>query len=128
MPTWTELQDYTRRKYTLEDDQPAMMSMTWTYDDGRHQKIVIRRYEAFGRQMIEFKSPFARIQHVSPDELLRRNSELPLATIAQSGEVYLAVYNMLLEHLHLDDFDLVVSRVASVADSLEAEYSKADNF
>lgn len=128
MPTWTELQDYTRRKYTLEDDQPAMMSMTWTYDDGRHQKIVIRRYEAFGRQMIEFKSPFARTSTVSPEELLRRNSELPLAMIALSGDIYLAVYNMLLEHLDLEDFDLVVSRVAAVADSLEAEYAKSDDF
>lgn len=128
MPTWTELQNYTRNKYTLEDDQPSMMSMTWTYDDGRKQKVVIRRYEAFGRQMIEFKSPFARTDDVGSEVMLRRNSELPLATIALSGDLYLAVYNMLIEHLHLDDFDLVVSRVAAVADTLEEEYSKRDDF
>ena len=57
MPSWTQLQEYTRKKYTLEDDKPSMMSMVWVYEDGRKQKIVIRKYEAFGRDMVEFKSP-----------------------------------------------------------------------
>ena len=78
--------------------------------------------------MIEFKSPFARTTDVDQEVMLRRNSELPLATVALSGDVYLAVYNMLLEHLNLDDFDLVISRVAAVADSLEEEFSKRDEF
>lgn len=128
MPSWTQLQEYTRKKYTLEHDQPSMMSMVWVYKDGRKQKIVIRRFKAFDRDMVEFKSPFARKDDVDPGTLLAKNSELPLATIALSGDVYLAVYNMLLEHLHLDDFDLVVSRVAAVADSLEEQYVKRDDF
>lgn len=128
MLSWTQLQEYTRKKYTLEDDQPSMMSMTWVYEDGRKQKIVIRKFEAFGREMIEFKSPFARADEVEPVAMLRKNSELPLATIALSGDVYLAVYNLLLEHLHLDDFDLVVSRVAAVADTLEETYVRRDAF
>jgi len=128
MPSWTQLQEYTRKKYTLEDDQPSMMSMVWVYGDGRKQKIVIRRFEAFGKDMIEFKSPFARKDDIDSESLLRKNSELPLATVALSGDVYLAVYNMLLEHLHLDDFDLVVSRVAAVADTLEEQYVRRDDF
>jgi hypothetical protein len=128
MPSWTQLQEYTRKKYTLEDDKSSMMSMVWVYEDGRKQKIVIRKYEAFGRDMVEFKSPFARADQVEAEAMVRKNSELPLATIALSGDVYLAVYNMLLEHLHLDDFDLVVSRVAAVADTLEETYVKRDDF
>ena len=128
MPNWTELQEYTRSKYTLEDDKPSMMSMTWVYEDGRKQKVVIRKYEAFGREMVEFKSPFARVGEVEPLSLLRKNSELPLATIALSGDVYLAVYNAFLEHLHFDDFDLVLTRVAAVADKLEETYLHSDSF
>lgn len=128
MPSWTQLQEYTRHKYTLEDDKPSMMSMVWVYEDGRKQKIVIRKFEAFGREMIEFKSPFARIDDVDAQPLLRKNSELPLATIALSGDVFLVVYNMLLEHLHFDDYDLVVSRVAAVADTLEEAYVVRDTF
>ncbi|MFK7928330.1 MAG: hypothetical protein AB8H79_09075 [Myxococcota bacterium] len=128
MPSWTQLQEYSREKYTLEDDKPSMMSMVWNYEDGRHQKIVIRKFEAFGREMIEFKSPFARVEDVDALPLLRKNSELPLATVALSGDVFLVVYNMLLEHLHFDDFDLVVSRVAAVADTLEENYVTRDTF
>ena len=128
MPNWTQLQEYVRNKYTLEVDKSTMMSMVWVYDDGRHQRIVLRRYEAFGREMIEFKSPFARTSDATAEQLLRKNAELPLATIALSGDVYLAVYNMLLEHMDLNDFDLVVSRVAHVADKLEAEYAHRDDF
>ncbi|MFT7518728.1 MAG: hypothetical protein ACI9MC_000860 [Kiritimatiellia bacterium] len=128
MPNWTQLQEYVRKKYTLESDKQSMMSMVWVYDDGRHQRIVVRRYKAFGRDMIEFKSPFAHTSDATPEQLLRKNAELPLATIALSGDVYLAVYNMLLEHMDLSDFDLVVSRVAHVADKLEAEYAHRDDF
>jgi len=128
MPNWTQLQEYVRSKYTLEDDEHAMMSMVWVYEDGRHQRIVLRRYRAFERDMIEFKSPFARTSDASAEDLLRKNAELPMATVALSGDVYLAVYNMLLEHMDFDDFDLVVSRVAHVADKLEAEYAHRDDF
>ena len=128
MASWTRLQEHARGNFALEDDQPSMFSMTWIYDDGRRQKVIIRRYEAFGRTMIEIKSPFARGDAASADELIRKNAELPLATIARSGELYLAVYNMLIDHLNLEDFDLVVSRVAAVADTLEETYNKTDEF
>ena len=73
--------------------------------------------------------PWIKVDDFATAEtLLKKNSELPLATVALSGDVYLAVYNMLLEHLHLDDFDLVVSRVAAVADTLEEQYVRRDDF
>ncbi len=128
MPSWTQVQAHARSKYTLADDQASMLSMVWTYEDGRSQKVVVRRFSAFNKEMIEFKSAFARTTDVDQEVMLRRNSKLPLATVALSGDVYLAVYNMLLEHLNLDDFDLVISRVAAVADSLEEEFSKRDEF
>lgn len=128
MPTWTELQEYTRNKYTLEDDKPSMLSMTWTYEDGRKQKLVVRKYQAFGRDMVEFKSPFARVGEVDPQVLLQKNAELPLAAIAQSGDVYLAVYNAFLDNLRLEDFDLILVRVAAVADKLEETFVHGDSF
>ena len=51
MPSWSEVQEHMRKKYTLEDDQPDLLSMVWSYDDGRTQKIVIRHFRAFGLQL-----------------------------------------------------------------------------
>ncbi|MBX2803890.1 MAG: hypothetical protein KTR31_39810 [Myxococcales bacterium] len=128
MTTWADLQRHMRESYRLQEDQPDMMSMVWSYDDGRMQKIIVRRYEAAERQMVEFKSPFARVGQVAPETLLQDNGKLPLATVAQSGEVYLVIYNVLLENLVLDDFDFVLARVAAVADTLEEKYVRADKF
>lgn len=128
MPSWAELQSHMRDTYRLQDDQPDMMSMVWSYDDGRSQKIIVRRYKAVTREMVEFKSAFARKGDVDPIEMLRDNSKLPLATVALSGDVFLVVYNALLQHLHLDDFDFVLSRVAAVADTLEEKYVRKDEF
>lgn len=126
--SWPDIQKHMRESYKLADDTPDMMSMVWTYDDGRSQKIVIRRYKAFERDMLEFKSPFARKGDIEPETLLADNSQLPLATIALSGDVYLVVYNALVEGLSMDHFDFVLSRVADVADTLEEKYASKDDF
>ena len=39
MPSWEEIQEHMRGNYHLEDDAPDFMSMVWTYEDGRSQKI-----------------------------------------------------------------------------------------
>lgn len=128
MTAWSDVQKHMRAKYKLHDDNPDMMSMVWSYDDGRSQKIIVRRFEAAGREMLEFKSAFARRGDVEPEVMLQDNSKLPLATVAMSGDVYLVVYNALLTHLALDDFDFCLSRVAAVADTLEERYVRQDKF
>lgn len=126
--TWTDVQKHMRSKYRLQDDQPDMMSMVWSYDDGRMQKIIVRKYKAAGREMVEFKSPFARVGEVEPTQMLEDNSKLPLATVALSGEVFLVIYNALLAHLDFEDLDFILSRVAAVADTLEMKYVRKDAF
>jgi len=128
MKTWTQMQDYFRKKYSLERDTPDMLSMIWRYDDGRSQKVILRRYSSFGKEMLEVKSPFARREDVAPEVLMRKNSELPLATTALAGDVYLVVYNMLLGSSSMDVLEMVVSRIAAIADALEAEFNTEDRF
>lgn len=128
MASWKELREHMRATYRLADDELDMMSMVWSYDDGRSQKIIVRRYEAFERTLIELKSAFARRKDVEPETLLRKNAELPLATVALAGDVYIVVYNVLLEHIDFEDLDLYLSRVAAVADTLEETYASKDVF
>lgn len=128
MKTWTEVQDHFRKKYTLERDTPDMLSMVWMYEDGRSQKVILRRYSSFGHEMIEVKSPFARKEDVSADVLMEKNSELPLATTARAGDVYLVVYNMVLGGFTTEILEMAVSRVAAIADALEAEFNTSDRF
>ena len=98
------------------------------HDEGRTQKIIVRRYRAAEREMVEFKSAFARHGDAEPEALLRDNASLPLATIALSGEVYLVVYNALLDTLAMADVEFLLSRVAAVADRLEEKHAGGDHF
>jgi hypothetical protein len=128
MTTWGNVQKHMRARFRLQDDEPNMMSMVWTYEDDRSQKIIVRKYKAANRDMVEFKSAFARKGDVDPLVLLEDNSKLPLATVALSGSVYLVVYNALMDQLGTEDFDFILSRVAAVADALEEKYVRRDEF
>ncbi len=128
MTTWVDVQKHMRSRYRLQEDQPEMMSMVWSYDDQRSQKIIVRRYRAAQREMVEFKSAFARRGDVDATTLLEDNAKLPLATVALSGQVFLVVYNALLGHMDMDEFDFILSRVAAVADALEEKYVRKDEF
>ena len=128
MRTWTAIQEYFRAKYTLDNDHPDMLSMVWRYDDGRSQKVILRKFSSFSREMVEIKSPFARHGEVDATELMRKNSELPLATTALSGDVYLVVYNSLIDSLTEEDLEMLVGRVAAIADALEEQYGSGDIF
>ncbi|MBW1880483.1 MAG: hypothetical protein JRJ84_19175, partial [Deltaproteobacteria bacterium] len=70
MATWDELREHMRKTYRLADDEDDMLSMVWSYDDGRSQKIIVRRYEAFERQLIELKSAFGRADDASAETML----------------------------------------------------------
>ena len=129
MPTtWPLVQKHMRSSYKLADDTPDMLSMVWTYEEGRTQKILVRRYKADDREMLEFKSAFGRRDDAQPEALLRNNASLPLATVALSGDVYLVVYNALMHNLSTDDLDYLLSRVAAVADRLEEKHAGNDKF
>jgi hypothetical protein len=128
LQTWTAIQEYLRSKYTLEHDTPDMLSMVWVYEDGRSQKVLLRKYKAFGRELVEIKSPFARRDEVNAEVLMTKNSELPLVTTVLSGDVYLAVYNVLLGQVAPDDLELIVGRVAAIADALEVQHGTGDVF
>jgi len=128
MAEWGEVQKHMRANYRLQNDDGEMMSVVWSYDDGRSQKVVVRRYMSNERAMVEFKSPFAKEGQVDAEAMLRQNSQMTLATIALSGDVYLAIYNLLLDSASIEDFDYILHRVAGVADALEAKYVENDVF
>jgi hypothetical protein len=128
MATWDDVREHMRKHFKLEQDEHELVSMVWSYEDGRHQKVILRHYQAFERDMCEFKSAFARLSDADPLQMIRKNAELPLATIALHGDVYVAVYNVLLDHLDMGDLDLYLSMVAGLADQLEEEYAHQDEF
>jgi hypothetical protein len=128
MATWSDVQDHMRSSYRLQSDEPQALAMTWSYEDGRTQRIMVRRCVADGYDMVEFKSPFARLGRAEPLELLRENVRLPFGAVALSGDVFLVVHNADLADLDVPRFDRLLQQVARLADRLEHKYGRQDEF
>ena len=92
MAAWSDIQRHMRSTYKLQHDEPNAFHMTWAYDDGRTQRIAVRRYLMADTEMLEFKSPFAEVGTADPMELLRENARLPFGAVALAGDVFLVVH------------------------------------
>ena len=128
MSNWMRVREHLRKTYKLEDDEGELVSMVWSFPDDRTQKVVVRTFKAFDRELVEIKSAFAKGAEVEATVLLARNAELPLGTIALSGDVLFVVYNVLLEDLSDADLRLYMTEVATVADTLEKQYGTGDRY
>lgn len=128
MATWSEIQAHMRSNYVLQRDEPNVMGMTWAYTDGRSQKIVVRRFTSDGHEMVEFKSPFARVGDVDSEAMLRENGRLAFGAVAISGDVFIVIANSMLQYMPIEEFEVMVGRVAAAADHLESRTAGGDTF
>jgi hypothetical protein len=128
MATWGEVQEHMRTRFRLLKDEPEVIAMAWQYDDGRSQRVIVRRFFWNDVEMVEFKSPFGELGGVDPVELLRENARMAFGFVALSGEVFLVVHNVELVGLDLGRFDQLLSAVARVADQLERQHVEQDRF
>lgn len=128
MATWNEIQAHMRSSYRLQLDEPNAIAMAWSYEDGRTQKIVVRRFDYNSHGAVEFKSPFAKLGGPDPVELLRENSRLPFGAVALSGDTFIVVHNVELGTLTLDVFDELLAKVAGLADTLEKKHAMQDAY
>ncbi len=128
MATWSEIQTHLRSTYRLSADEPHAAAMAWAYGDGRTQRIVARRFVHDDVEMVELKSPFARVGGPDALELLRENCRLPVGAVALSGEVFLLVHNAALAGLDTAGFDALLAQIAALADRLERKHGGGDQF
>jgi hypothetical protein len=128
MPSWNDVRDRLRTTYKLEDDEGELLSIVWTLADDRTQKVVIKHFKLHERDMVEIKSAFAKGKSPDAKELLAKNAEMPLATVALAGDIYFVVYNAPLEHVHTDDLAFFMTTVATTADALEKEFGTGDTY
>lgn len=129
MPTWNEIKDYARSRYRLADDQEHYFSLIFAFDDGRSQKIFVRRFEAFNMEWVEFRSAVCPGDKIPPKVALRKNEGLACGALAiDSDGDYILVYNAPLPTMDPDEFELPLHVIARTADRFENDYSGEDDF
>ncbi len=125
MPSWTDIQQYARSQYKLQNDEENRFSLVFQFENGRTQKIFVSRFEAFEEDWIEFRSIVCRGNEMTPEAALRRNAKFYIGALAlDSDGDYILIHNAPLATMDLmREFVLPLSVVAKKADDLERQHT-----
>jgi hypothetical protein len=129
MPTWHELQEHARSKYTLSKDEDTWFNLLWSYQEGRSQMITVSRFECLDQEWIELRTFVCKEPEMAPRVALRKNEGFPLGALAlDSDGDYLLIHKARLADLDAEEFELPLTMLASVADELEKQYTAKDDY
>lgn len=129
MAKWSEVQQHARSSFRLDRDEPHEFALTIPglpnnstspADPPREQRVMVRHYVAWGREMVEFRSAFGELGESDPAALLTESLQLPLGAIALHGRFLVVIHRECLEPLAVDSVMWLLLRVSLVADELEA--------
>ena len=129
MPTWGEIKEYARSKYNLNHEHDEAFSLVWEFEDKRTQQVSVHHFTAFDKDWIEFRSFVCHEADLNPRVALRKNKDFPIGALAldEDGDFYM-VYNVRLDSMDPDEFELPLRVLARIADKLEAEHTAKDEF
>jgi hypothetical protein len=127
---WRDVQERLRKEHELDADEADEMGLTMQRREGdvvREQRVIVRRYPAWGREMIEVRSAFGEIGDYDAAQLLQDNLNLPLGAVALHGRYLVLVQRACLDDLPLEGVMFLVTRMTMLADVLEGRKG-ADRF
>ncbi len=123
MATWSEVQEHVRSEYTLDVDQPGEMTLTLHshgHDGVRGQRVMVRSYQAWGRDMMEVRSAFGELGDYEAEALLADNLQLPIGAVALHGRYLVLVHKACLSDMTVDGALFLITQLSVLADALEA--------
>jgi hypothetical protein len=127
---WRDVQERLRKEHELDVDEADEMGLTMQRREGdvvREQRVIVRRYPAWGREMIEVRSAFGELGDYDAAQLLSDNLNLPLGAVALHGRYLVLVQRACLDDLPLEGVMFLVTRMTMLADVLEGRKG-ADRF
>ncbi|MFO0692396.1 MAG: hypothetical protein U0230_02460 [Polyangiales bacterium] len=128
MPSWAEVQDYVRKQYKLHEDNDDSFKLIWEFRNNRFQMITVTRFTAMDREWVEFTSAACRRDEMPAEVALTKNFQFAVGALALDGDVYVVRYSAQLATMDLDELELPLHVVAQTADSIEAEFTRKDDF
>ena len=122
MATWREVQERVRREHALARDEADSFAVTIERAEVggvRAQKVMVRRYKAWGHDMLEVRSAFAEAADYEGRDLLPENLRMPIGAMARHGQYLVVVHKTPLAHVSVDGVLFLLTRISELADLLE---------
>ena len=123
MTTWQGLVNYIRSRYSIFDEQPGVVRMLFSYEDGRNQLVVVSRLTLDnGEEWADISSAFGELTSIDLNKAVRFVGEKAICGgVACAGEVATFRHSVPLLKLDANEFDRPLLIVAEMADELERE-------
>lgn len=123
MATWVEVQEAVRTRFQLDADESDEFALTLPRQaaGAREQRVMVRRFVACGREMIEVRSAFGELGEVDLETALRDVLQLPIGGLALHGRFLVVVHRASLREQSIDTLLFLVERVSQAADLLEEQ-------
>jgi hypothetical protein len=118
---WEEVRRLVRERFQLDLDAADEFALTLPQGKGeREQRVMVRRFQQWGRWLIEIRSAFGELGTREAEGLLRDVLALPIGGIALHGRFLVVVHRELLDDLPVEGMLFLIARVGQIADQLEA--------
>jgi hypothetical protein len=129
MPTWGEIQEHVRSKYTLSKDEERHFALVWEYEGGRTQQVFVRPFSAYDQDWVEFRTFVCAESEMSPRVALRKNESFVFGALALDDDGdYVMIYSAPLATLDPEELEMPLNALARVADRLEEEHTAKDDY
>jgi hypothetical protein len=103
----------------LAEEHEHSFKVVFEYPGKRLQAVIAAHYEAMGRAWVDFSSACCRIDRLDPRDALQQSFNLAVGSLCLDGDVYVVRHTVAIEHLHLEDLELLLHAVARAADQIE---------
>jgi hypothetical protein len=118
---WGEVRTIVRQRFQLDLDEAEEFALTLPQGKGeREQRVMVRRFQQWGKWLVEIRSAFGELGNREAEALLRDVLALPLGGIALHGRFLVVVHRELLDDLPVEGLLFLIARIGQLADQLEA--------
>ncbi len=112
-----------RKRFQLDLDAAEEFALTLPQGKGdRAQRVMVRRFQKWGRWLVEIRSAFGELTAARDAEsMLRDVLALPIGGIALHGRFLVVVHRELLDDLPIEGLLFLIAQVAQLADQFESQ-------
>jgi len=128
MASWDELRNYIESNYAVVADQLDMLGLDFGLDNGRTQKVLIRRTPLDGAEWVQILTPVCEEGDIEPREALVLSGKMIVGgLVLLDGTIYFR-HSLPLKDLDTDEFDVPLHLAVGFGDRLEQEIVGVDRY
>ncbi len=128
MASWDGLRNYIKSNYVVGMDELDMLGLDFRLDNGRTQKVIVRRMTLNGGEWVQILTPVCEETDIAPRDALVKSGEMIVGGLVLiDGTIYFR-HSLPLKDLDTDEFEVPFHLAVGFGDRLEREIVGADRY